>query len=247
MSPERYDAIGRGYSSVRRPDPRIAAQVRSAIGSARSVVNVGAGSGSYEPDAVATVAVEPSQVMIRQRPTDAAPVICAYAEALPFPDGAFDVAMAVLTVHHWRDRSLGLSELVRVSRRQVVVTWDPELFAEQFWFERDYLPRDHQDDASGTLTGVRRALGSRATVEPVPVPTDCRDGFYAAYWSRPEAYLDPAVRQGISAFATEDQSRVRDAIRRLSRDLASGRWDARHPGLREQTALDVGYRMVVTP
>lgn len=247
MSPERYDTIGRGYSAVRRPDPRIAAQVRSAIGGARSVVNVGAGSGSYEPDDVTTVAVEPSELMVRQRPAHAAPVIRAYAEALPFPDGAFDVAMAILTVHHWRDRSLGLSELVRVSRRQVVVTWDPKLFAERFWFERDYLPRDHEDDASGALPAVRRVLGSRAAVEPVLVPTDCRDGFYAAYWSRPEAYLDPSVRQGISAFASEDQSRVRDAVRRLSRDLASGSWDARHPGLREQMALDVGYRMVVTP
>ena len=247
MSPELYDTLGVGYGTVRRPDPRIAAQVRAAIGSAHSVVNVGAGSGSYEPADTSVVAVEPSQVMISQRPPAAAPVVRACAEALPFADRCFDVALAIFTAHHWRDVSHGLSELVRVSHRQVVVTWDPQFFAENFWFERDYLPGGLQKDAQGTLDDVRGALGGGAIVEPVPVPNNCFDGFYAAYWARPERYLDPDVRKGISAFTLDDKGRVRDAIHRLGQDLATGTWDQRYPELRETPTLDVGYRIVWTP
>ena len=247
MAAPIYDSLGVGYDTVRRADPRIASQIRAAIGSARSVVNVGAGSGSYEPVDIATVAVEPSQVMIAQRPPDAAPVIRASAEDLPFDDDTFDVATAIFTVHHWRDVARGLRELVRVSHRQVVVTWDPLFFAENFWFERDYLPGGPQQDAPGTLTAVRSALGTEATVAPVLVPRDCADGFYAAYWARPELYLDPVVRQGISAFALDDQQRVHNALDQLSQDLASGFWNERYSALLRVDALDVGYRLVATP
>jgi len=243
---ERYDVIGLGYEKVRRPDPRIAAQIRRVIGDARSVVNVGAGSGSYEPTDVLTVAVEPSEVMIAQRGPHAAPVVRGRAEQLPFSDGRFDVGLAVLTVHHWTDAAAGLSELVRVSDRQVVVTWDPVTFAERFWFARDYLPQAlRREETPGTVEPIADALESSVTVQPVLIPADCTDGFYAAYWARPEAFLDPRVRAGISVFALADPAMVETAISRLEADLRSGAWDRRYGGLRNGGALDLGYRLVV--
>jgi hypothetical protein len=191
------------------------------------------------------MAVEPSGVMIAQRPSDAAPVVCARAEALPFRDNAFDVALAIFTVHHWRDVTRGLKELMRVSGRQVVMTWDPVFFAANYWFERDYLPGGPQEEGPGTLKAVCRALGPDVRVEPVLVPNDCTDGFYAAYWARPELYLDPGIRQGISAFVLEDQQRVQDALNRLSDDLASGAWSERYAWLTDLRELDVGYRLVI--
>jgi SAM-dependent methyltransferase len=241
-----YDVIGRGYGDVRRPDPRIAAQIRDVIGAADSVVNVGAGAGAYEPDDVWTVAVEPSEVMIAQRPVAAAPSVQAMAEQLPFRDDAFDVGMATLTVHHWSDPLAGLNELQRVSRRQIVLTWDPAIFEKTFWFAREYLPRGHQSDERGTANMIATTLRSPVAEEPVLVPADCTDGFYAAYWARPEAFLDPAVRAGISAFALEEQSRVEAALTRLADDLASGEWDRRYGDLRQLDSYDAGYRLLVT-
>src|SRR4051812_15428431 len=245
MADDRYDSIGVGYGDVRRPDPRITSQISRAIGSATSVLNVGAGTGSYEPDDLPTVAVEPSSVMIAQRSPGAAPVVRGYAEALPFRDDAFDVAMAILTVHHWSDADVGLSELKRVSRRQIVLTWDRDFFAEHFWFVRDYLPEVNQKNASGSVGPIAQLLGPAVKVDPVLIPADCTDGFYAAYWSRPQAFLDPGVRAGISAFALKDQKVVADALARLSADLDSGIWDRRYSELRELDVLDVGYRLVI--
>lgn len=245
MNAEIYDSIGVGYQSVRQPDPRIDAQIRAALGDARSVVNVGAGVGSYEPEKLWTVAVEPSTVMIGQRPQGAAPVIRARAEQLPFGDGAFDAAMALFTVHHWSDPVVGLQELQRVSGRQVVLTWDPAFFAEHFWFVRDYLPKGHQEAGHGTVHLISDALVASVRVEPVPIPADCTDGFYAAYWARPEAFLDPTVRAAISAFALEDKDVVAHALARLSQDLDSGSWERRYGHLRAMNSLDVGYRLVV--
>ncbi|MEP7216564.1 MAG: methyltransferase domain-containing protein [Anaerolineaceae bacterium] len=240
-----YDRIGVGYQSVRRPDSRIGSQIRAAIGDARSVVNVGAGAGSYEPDDVPTIAVEPSTVMISQRPAGAAPVILGVAERLPFRSNSFEVAMASFTVHHWRDPVVGLSEIQRVSRRQVVLTWDPVYFAEHFWFVRDYLAEDHQAAGSGTVGPIAESLGPSVSIEPVLVPADCTDGFYASYWARPEAFLDPAVRAGISAFALKDQDAVAGAIDRLSHDLNSGVWDRQYGLLRSAASMDIGYRLVL--
>jgi SAM-dependent methyltransferase len=240
-----YDRIGRRYAQRRRPDPRIAARLHEALGDARKVVNVGAGSGSYEPKDRQVVAVEPSEVMISQRPPDAAPVVRAVAEALPFENGRFDAALAVLTVHHWTDPKRGLAELRRVARRQVIFTWDPTHLA-RFWFTRDYLPEAVALDAGFTTLEATLALLGAATVEPIPVPHDCRDGFFAAYWQRPEAYLDPDVRAGISGFGILDQSLVERALELLARDLAIGEWYRRNEQLLELDELDLGYRLVVS-
>jgi SAM-dependent methyltransferase len=182
--------------------------------------------------------------MIAQRPRDAAPAVRGAAEALPFVDGAFDAAMAILTVHHWTDAAAGFAELRRVARRHVVVTWDPEL-VRGYWLVADYVPGMGEHEAHLlTLDGVLRFLPS-ATVIPLPVPADCSDGFMAAYWARPEAYLDASVRAAISGLALLDQATVADAMQRLAGDLDTGRWDVAHPGLRKRTELEVGYRLVV--
>jgi SAM-dependent methyltransferase len=237
-----YDEIGRGYAAVRRPDPRIARQIEAAVGEG-SVINVGAGTGSYEPPGT-VVAVEPSATMIAQRPAGAAPCVQASAEALPFGDGEFDVALAILTVHHWTDVETGLAELRRVARRQVVLTFDPVMTA-TFWLPRDYVPETIELDYRRlpTIDRLVTALGG-ARIEVVPVPHDCVDGFYAAYWRRPEAYLDPAVRAAISNFALLGDV-VTPGLERLRADLASGAWQAANAAILELEELDLGYRLLV--
>jgi SAM-dependent methyltransferase len=239
-----YDRIGRRYAQRRRPDPRIAARIARALGDARTVVNVGAGAGSYEPEDRHVVAVEPSEVMIAQRPREAAPVVRAVAEALPFSNNQFDAALAVLTVHHWTDPKRGVAELRRVARRQVIFTWDPAHLA-PFWFTRDYLPDAVALDAGFTTLRATVALLGAATVEPIPVPHDCHDGFFAAYWRRPEAYLDPDVRAGISGFGILDENVVEQALKLLADDLESGEWYRRNDHLLGLDELDLGYRLVV--
>ena len=239
-----YDRIGRRYAQRRRPDPRIAARIARALGDARTVVNVGAGAGSYEPEDRHVVAVEPSEVMIAQRPREAAPVVRAAAEALPFSNNQFDAALAVLTVHHWTDPKRGVAELRRVARRQVIFTWDPAHLA-PFWFTRDYLPDAVALDAGFTTLRATVALLGAATVEPIPVPHDCHDGFFAAYWRRPEAYLDPDVRAGISGFGILDENVVEHALKLLADDLESGEWYRRNDHLLGLDELDLGYRLVV--
>lgn len=210
------------------------------------MVNVGAGSGAYEPHDALTVAVEPSRVMIAQRDPSAAPLVRALAEGLPFEDLAFDAAMAVHTVHHWADPWAGLQEMRRVSRRQVVLTWDPLFRAEQFWFTRDYLPQAlDRERRLAALPTVIEALGGRARVEPVHLPADCTDGFYGAYWARPERYLEPSVRAAMSVLALADPVQMADAVRRLEEDLRSGAWQERNGGLLHLTEFDAGYRLVI--
>jgi SAM-dependent methyltransferase len=240
-----YDRIGRGYARRRQPDPRIAARVARALGDARTVVNVGAGAGSYEPEDRHVVAVEPSEVMITQRPPDAAPVVRAVAEALPFANRQFNAALAVLTVHHWTDAKRGLAEIRRVAGRQVIFTWDPMHLA-RFWFTRDYLPEAVALDAGFTTLQATLALLGAATVEPIPVPHDCRDGFFAAYWRRPEAYLDPDVRAGISGFGILDENVVGHALELLADDLETGEWYRRNGHLLGLDELDLGYRLVIS-
>lgn len=248
MNANPYQTIGFGYSHHRRPDPRIADQIDQALGSATTVINVGAGTGSYEPRNRQVTAVEPSTVMMRQRPPGSAPVIQGYAEALPFPDKSFDVAMAILTVHHWTDPAAGLAELCRVSGRQVVLTWDPAVTA-RFWLVQDYLPEVAEAEARlASLDVVEtwfRRDGTQVAVIPVPVAADCVDGFLGAYWRRPHRYLDPRARAAISALANLDQHLVRRAMRRLDADLATRRWHERHQALLDIDTLDLGYRLVV--
>lgn len=241
-----YDTIGRGYAAFRRPDPRIAAAIGAGLGDAATVVNVGAGSGSYEPEGRTVLAVEPSEVMIRQRPPGAAPCVQAAAEALPLGDASVDAALAVLTMHHWTDVARGLAEMARVARRRVVaLTWVPD--GPPFWLTEDYFPEIAEDDRAAFPTSAalmqlfERCVGP-TRVAPVPVPHDCTDGFLGGYWRRPELYLDPDRRAAISSFARFDAA---PGVERLRSDLASGRWAQRHAGLLAADTLDVGYRLVI--
>lgn len=241
MTAPIYDALGEGYARWRQSDPRIAAAIASALGDARTVVNVGAGTGSYEPADRTVQAVEPSALMISQRPQDAAPCVQASAEALPFETATFDAAMALLTMHHWSDWRAGLAEMRRVARQRIVVlTFDAE--ASDFWLTRDYLPELLALDLAimPKLADLASALGP-LVVTPLPVPHDCVDGFLGAYWRRPELYLDPIARRSISSFARVEGQ---DGLGRLARDLESVVWRTRNAPLLDRDALDVGYRLV---
>jgi SAM-dependent methyltransferase len=242
----RYDSIGRTYTATRGTDPRIAARIWDALGDARTVVNVGAGAGSYEPPDRDVTAVEPSAVMIAQRPPGAAPAVQAAAEALPFADASFDAAMAVLTIHHWSDFPAGAAELRRVARDRVVVfSWDPT-FSGSMWLGPEYFPAYMRDDVIGFPSLAEQAAAlSDAAVEVVPIPWDCRDGFFSAFWRRPEAYLDPAVRAGISTLAKRSDDELAEGLARLRADIDSGAWARRHADLLERDELDVGYRLLV--
>jgi SAM-dependent methyltransferase len=240
-----YDGIGRVYARHRRPDPRIAAQIERALGGARTVVDVGAGTGSYEPDDRLVVAVEPSPVMAGQRAAGAAPVVRAVAERLPFADGAFDAAMAVLTIHHWSDATAGLGEMARVARRLAVLTFDPAVHS-TFWMFTDYLPEVMGLAISRVIDPetVAEVIGADR-IEPVPVPFDCIDGFNVAFWQRPEAYLDPEVRACMSGLALLDTDMVAERMERLRTDIADGTWDARHGHLRHVDTFEGGFRLVI--
>ncbi|MFW3169332.1 class I SAM-dependent methyltransferase [Geodermatophilus sp. CPCC 206100] len=242
----RYDRIGRSYADTRRADPRIAAAIHRPLAGMVSVVDVGAGTGSYEP-AATIAAVEPSAVMIAQRPPGAAPVVQSVAEAIPLRDGAADAAMAVLTLHHWRDVDAGLAELRRIARRRVVVLTSDVEVAKRYWLVREYLPRlaEVEVDAALALDHVVAELGA-SSVTPVPVPHDCTDGFAAAYWRRPAAYLDPRVRAGASVLASAGADELHAGLEELARDLRSGAWQRRHADLLDRAELDAGYRLVVT-
>jgi SAM-dependent methyltransferase len=240
-----YDEIGRGYSAIRRPDPHVESAVWQALGDARSVVNVGAGSGSYEPRDREVIAVEPSAVMIGQRPSHAARAVQGMAESLPLPTKSVDAAMAVLTLQHWYDVDRGLAELVRVSRQRIVLlTMDVEVLAE-LWLIRDYIPETLRTHAEGfpAITDLLAALPN-AEAATVAVPHDCNDGFMAAFWGRPEAYLDPDVRAATSPWHQLPSEVVEGAVTRLRRDLDSGVWDQRYGALRHKPKLDVGLRLV---
>ncbi len=238
----RYDTIGATYAELRRPDPRIAAAIEAALGDARTVVNVGAGTGSYEPAGRDVVAVEPSRAMVARRQPRAAPVVRALAEALPFSDAAFDAAMAVLTLHHWPDKAAGLGELRRVTRGPIVLlACDP---AQRPWLT-DYLPELAALDEAQmpALDAYERWLGP-VTVAPVLVPKDCTDGFLYAYWCRPQAYLDAHLRSGSSSFWALGK-RLEPGLRRLAADLETGAWERRYGHLRSLAAYDAGYRLIV--
>jgi SAM-dependent methyltransferase len=235
---------------MRRSDPRIAARIEEALGDAQAVLNVGAGTGSYEPAGREVTAVEPSPVMIAQRPPGSAPVVQASAEALPFGDDSFDAAMAIISDHHWSDREAGLRELRRVARNRVLLLNAHPAEAGRFWLTRDYL-----DNLDGLITSryreeglwreeLERSLGE-VELRPVPVPHDCEDGFYQAFWRRPRAYLDAGVRHGTSVFRMLPAARVQTAVEQLTADLADGAWERRYGELLTQPELDVGLRLVV--
>jgi hypothetical protein len=241
-----YERHGRTYAQHRRPDPRIAARIHAALGDARTVLNVGAGAGSYEPSDRWLLAVEPSATMRAQRPAGAAPVIDARAEALPFDENAVDAAMACVTIHHWEPATAGLAELRRVARGPVVVftfeldglpAWQREYLREGLALERPRFP---------AIDDIVAALGGRTRVEHVPTPGDCEDGFFEAFWRRPEALLDPAVRGAQSMWALLDPDVEQRIVERLAESLDSGAWDAEHGHLREQDSYDGALRLVIS-
>jgi Methyltransferase domain len=242
-----YDTIGATYTVTRRTEPRIAARVWAALGDARTVLNVGAGTGSYEPPDRDVVAVEPSALMRGQRPAGSGPCVAAVAESLPFEDQSFDAAMAFATVHHWKDPIGGLLEMRRVARRLVVFTHDSTDtgWLHRFWLTRDYLP-EVADLLVGrpSLTELASATGAR--IEPVPVPWDCADGFFEAYWRRPEAYLEESVRRGISVWTKVGADAEMRAVRSLRDDLASGRWAELNRDLVAVDEAELGLRLLIT-
>ena len=243
-SEELYDTIGATYTLTRRTEPRIAAQVWAALGDARTVLNVGAGTGSYEPSDREVTAVEPSAVMRAQRPAGAARCLAATAESLPFEDQSFDAAMAFATVHHWNDPIAGLREMRRVARRIVVFTCDTtdRSWRGRFWLTRDYLP-EVAASRVGLATELARAIGAR--MEPGLIPWDCADGFFEAYWRRPEAYLDENVRRGISVWASVGPDAELRAVRNLRDDLATGRWAERNRELLDLESAELGLRLLI--
>jgi SAM-dependent methyltransferase len=244
-APLTYDRIGVGYRGMRRTDPVLASRIWGALGDARTVLNVGAGTGSYEPSDRWVLAVEPSSVMIGQRPPDAAPVIQASVEQLPLADRTVDAAMAILTVHHWESVRTGLRELVRVVRdRVVLVTMDVGTLGE-LWIVRDYLPELLGQHAARFPTVDRlRDLLPNAQVEVLPVPRECEDAFMAAFWARPHAYLDPTARAATSPWHDLPAAAVERALTQLQKDLDSGDWQRRYGDLLARTELDVGLRLI---
>jgi SAM-dependent methyltransferase len=241
-----YELHGRTYARHRRPDPRIAARIHAALGDARTVLNVGAGAGSYEPEDRWLLAVEPSATMRAQRPSGAAPAIDARAEALPFDDDTFDAAMACVTIHHWQPAAAGLAELRRVARGAVVVftfeldalpAWQHEYLREGLALERPRFP---------AIEDVAAALGGRTRIERVPTPGDCEDGFFEAFWRRPEALLDPQVRGAQSIWALLEPGVEQRIVARLAAALDSGAWDAAHGHLRQQASFDGSLRLVIS-
>jgi SAM-dependent methyltransferase len=241
-----YETHGQHYSAVRRADPRIAAYVHAALGDARTVVNVGAGAGSYEPEDREVTAVEPSASMRSQRPPHLAPAIDAVAEKLPFADNSFDAAMATVTVHHWPDTDRGLREMRRVSRGPVVVlTFDGDL-VNTLWLN-DYVPGLFTAERKRypSIQHIRDVLGGTSTVTPIPVPADCTDGFTEAFYARPAAFLDPAVRASQSAWGFVAQDAVDRGIERLRADLESGEWHRRYGAIASHPSFAGAVRLVV--
>lgn len=243
--PLLYDSISSTYTVTRREDERVAARIHAALGSAARVINVGAGTGNYEPGDRLVVAVEPSSEMIAKRPSGTGPVVRAVAEALPFCSDSFDVAMATLTLHHWQDWRRGVTEMRRVASRQVIFLFDPaetyRFWAIDYWPTALSLPSEQDPPSPEDVAEVLNVVD----VQPLAVPMDCTDGFGAAFWGRPEAYLDADVQQGMSWLAQLPRSVLDAGAYRLAADLRSGEWDRRHGPLRDLREFDVGYRLLV--
>lgn len=240
-----YDRIGPGYSLGRRTDPRWMSAVVGALDGARVVLNVGAGAGSYEPSAGTVFAVEPSAEMLRQRPDTAAQAVRGAAESLPVRDQSIDAVLAVLTVHHWTDWRAGIAELRRVAPLRVVLAYDTEVHCD-YWFVREYVPEIAERERSRpSAPHIADELGADS-VTPLLLPWDFTDGVFPAFWRRPEAYLDPAVRRNCSALAQADPGVVDRGVRRLAEDLRNGRWHERHRDLLGLEHFDAGFRLIVS-
>ncbi len=241
-SGQASEEIGRGYARYRRPDPAISQMVADALGESRAAVSIGSGTGSYEPADRSVVAVEPSLVMIRQRPSGAAPAICAIAESLPLRSGSFDAALAMLTIHHWSDVRAGLSEMRRVARRQIVLTFDPIAHCEHWLTE--YVPEIADIFRAAPAVDMVADAIEATEIRTVPLAHDTPDGMTIAYWRRPMAYLDPARRASGSALQLVDAQALDRGLHRLQADLTSGAWHRRYGELLSAEAMDYGLRLL---
>jgi SAM-dependent methyltransferase len=243
-----YGEPGFEHTPARRTDRRIARQIHKALGDARSVANVGAGAGAYEPFDRTVLPIEQSPQMIAQRAPGLAPAIRGHAESLPLPSGSVDVALACMSLHNWADWRIGVQELRRVARKRVVVFTYDRACAQRFWLLRDYLPKLGRLDSARfpPIEEQRIAMGEEVSLEAVPIPHDCEDGFLAAYWQRPAAYLDARTRATMSAFRIPGAERLLGGLDRLAEDLYTGRWEERNQDLLGLEELDLGYRLLVT-
>jgi len=244
----RYDAIGVGYAVTRREDPGFREQIHAALGDARTVVNVGAGTGSYEPSDRHVIAIEPSDVMAAQRSLERPPALRSGAARLPLRDASVDAAMAVLTIHHWdHERQQGVTELRRVTRGPIViVTYDPEVSG-QMWLMAEYLPEVAALDREifPSIDVVAQWLGGTTVVQPMPIPCDTPDWMLGSFWAHPERVLEPTARAATSGFARMDPVLVDRVVTDVSRDLQSGEWDKRFGHLRQLSEHDVGLRLLI--
>ena len=242
------DPFGVSYAATRHPDPRIAVKIYEALGDAHSIANVGAGAGSYEPPDREVLPIEPSVRMISQRGPELPAAIKGHAEDLPLASDSVDAALACLTLHHWADWRVGVQELRRVARKRVVIFTYDHSYAERFWLLRDYLPKLGRLDVARfpNIAEQRVATGDEVRTEVVPIPHDCEDGFLAAYWRRPHAYLDERIRAGISTFGLPGAERLLEGLDDLADDLRTGRWEERNRDLLEREEMDLGYRLLVT-
>ena len=237
-----YDDIGNNYSVTRCTDPKIAKQLYDELDGATRIVNIGAGTGSYEPENIELVAVEPSSVMISQRKVGSHRVEQAFAENLPFENGSFSHAMTVLSMHHWQNRARAFNEINRVATEKfVAITWDPK--SEPFWLTRDYFPEIYEMDKRifPDLEELNKYF-DEVTIRPLQIPSDCKDGFLAAFWKRPEAYLSRKVRQAMSPFSK--LKNLSEGLQKLEADLASGLWARNNHAILGSAYLDVGYRVI---
>jgi len=241
----RYDQIGKTYRETRKQDPRIARLIELALGDARSVLNVGAGTGSYEPSDREVLAVEPSETMIRQRPEGAAPALQASAEALPLQDKSFDAALAVNTMHHWQDVRAGLRELRRVTRSRVVIFHRNPQEGVALWLTEEYFPTLSSDRRMADIvSAIEDELGPIERVR-IPLPAKCEDGLFSGYWARPEMYMNSEIRRNISNFALAEEEIVKQGLKALQADLESGAWDRKYGHLRALPEIDIGHRLLV--
>ena len=241
-----YAAVGSNYSAFRQPDPRIARLILGRLGNATSVLNVGAGAGSYEPTDRTVTAVEPSASMRAQRPAHLSTAIDAVAESLPFPDQSFDAALATFTVHQWQNLEAGLREMRRVTRGPVVIlSCDPALVT-RFWLH-DYAADVLETEARRypKLSQMAAILGGSTKNVSVPIPLDCTDGFNEAYYGRPEMLLRDDARLACSAWSFVSPEVVHRFKAHLADDLATGAWDERHAHLRRQPTYDGSLRLLV--
>jgi len=243
MSSRLYEEIGRGYAHARRPEPSIAAVLDQALADAESVINVGAGAGSYEPEDRCVLAIEPAAQMRAQRPDSAAACIAGSAEHLPVPDASFGAAMAVYTDFHWSDRRRGIDEMRRVSRQRIVILTVDRGVSAEYWLFRDYFPS--ANELFAPIESLLSLLPTEARVSSVPIPHDCSDGFVHAFWKRPYMLLDPGVHGTMAAFAGLAPGEKTEGLDRLRVDLDSGQWNNRNQELAKLDLLDLGHRLVV--